>query len=90
MLQLATQRPRKERRVRHLAAHGAPHRRRQQLPGAEPAPVEQVEAIARVAGEKLIAAFPGQHHLDALRRQLRNEVQRYARRPDDGLVFVPD
>ena len=57
--------------------------------GAAQAAVEQRHAIAVVAGERLVAAFAGEHDLHALGGEPRHEVERNARRVRDRLVLVP-
>ena len=57
------------------------------------APARQFKSDARVlavAGEQLVAAFAGEHDLDVLARERRDEVERHARRVRDRLVLVPD
>src|ERR1051325_5075422 len=45
--------------------------------------------VARVAGEQLVAPFPGEDNGDRLARKLADQVRREGRGIGDGLVHVP-
>src|SRR5262249_20210429 len=70
-----------------------------QAPAREPwyaAPVQRAEpsvvfgdAVAVVAGERLVTALASKHDLDVTRRQPRDEIERDAGWVRDGLVLVP-
>ena len=52
-------------------------------------PVQEGARVLAVAGEELVAAFAGEDDGDVLARELRDEVERHARRMRDRLVLVP-
>ena len=97
-------RPRLERDERPLGVAPGPHRQSAHRPadrGAQPRGHETAvgargplvpggHAVPVVAEEQLIRPLPGQHDLDVLAREPRDEVERHARRERDRLVLVPD
>jgi len=100
--QLPRTRPDREERPRGVATHRlresahqplhlSPQGRRGQGPIGSPEPlVPGRHPIAVVAKEEFIGPLPGEHHLDMIPRQARDEVERDARRKPDRLVFMPD
>src|SRR5207237_5811645 len=63
---------------------------RREIPQLARAPVDERARIFPVAAQQLIAAFAGQHHFHVRPRELRHEIQRYARGMRDRFVLVPD
>src|SRR5882762_3062973 len=52
--------------------------------------IEERGTVPHVSAKNFVTAFPGQHHFHLLASELRSKMQRDARGPDNGLVFVPD
>ena len=67
-----------------------PHGCRNGSVGFSGSPVEQRPRVSSIAGKQLVAAFAGEHDLHVPGRELRDEIQRHARRVGDRLVLVPD
>ena len=90
VLQFAAEGGREKGRGGDLVANGGTHGFGQEAVEAQPALVHGVKAVAGVAAEHLVAAFAGEHHLDVFPGQFRDEIERDAGGPGDGLVFMPD
>ena len=50
----------------------------------------QGEGVSRVARESFVRALAGEHNRHSFASEAGDKVERDARRPDDGLVLMPD
>src|ERR1700756_5725706 len=57
---------------------------------AVPCHILESEGISAVTRQSFVGSFARQDDLHSLMCQLRHEIERNARGPDDRLVFVPD
>ena len=71
------------------ANEGAQRRRHHAFVARAGRHLQDRRPVAVVAGERLVAPLPREHHLHPLGRQPRHEVERDARRVGDGFVLVP-